>query len=260
MTAIPEAPMAQKRNQKSGEVLLGEDWVSPESMEESSLRNGRRKRTFVALNHSPLARKIIIFNLMALVILVAGVLFMNPFRDSLVLQRENGLKQEASLIADVFEAGIAAAPAALDGRMAKTQLEAVSIGAGVEAFVFDGTGDLIASVVGDAANALPQDTRSTIITDFLNMVWDGISGILNAGRPDVAKVSGAAMAEKLYAAARNGETASNTGQGPEGARCSRWRRPSFAMALCWAWWPSPRPRARSTGWCAMNASRSFRCS
>ena len=44
-----------------------------------------------ALNRSPLARKIIIFNLMALVILVAGVLFMNPFRDSLVLQREQGM-------------------------------------------------------------------------------------------------------------------------------------------------------------------------
>ena len=49
------------------------------------------RRGIVALNRSPLARKIIIFNLMALVMLVAGVLFMNPFRDSLVLQRAAGL-------------------------------------------------------------------------------------------------------------------------------------------------------------------------
>ena len=104
MTAVPQFNMAQKR--KSGEVLLGEDWVSPASMADSSLRDGRKRRSLVSLNHSPLARKIIIFNLMALVILVAGVLFMNPFRDSLVQQRENGMVTEVQLIANVFEAGI----------------------------------------------------------------------------------------------------------------------------------------------------------
>ena len=46
-------------------------------------------------NRSPLARKIVTFNLLALIILVAGVLFLNPFRDSLVVQRELGLVAEA---------------------------------------------------------------------------------------------------------------------------------------------------------------------
>ncbi len=55
-----------------------------------------------------MARKIITFNLLALVILVAGVLYQNPFRDSLVFQRERGLVAEAKLIADVFEAQIEA--------------------------------------------------------------------------------------------------------------------------------------------------------
>ena len=40
---------------------------------------------------------------MAMIILVAGVLFLNPFRDSLVSQRERGLVAEAELIADVLE-------------------------------------------------------------------------------------------------------------------------------------------------------------
>lgn len=218
MTAIPQAPMAQKRSEKSSEVLLGEDWVSPESMVDSSLRDGRRKRSLVSLNHSPLARKIIIFNLMALVILVAGVLFMNPFRDSLVLQRENGLKQEASLIADVFEAGFdpAQATGRLDAATASQRLGDITISAGVEAFVFDVNGQLLASVVGDAVTATPGGERSTIITDFLNMVWEGISHLLNSGAADRAKVSGADLAQKLYPAARNGETTANTGQGPEG--------------------------------------------
>ncbi len=71
-------------------MLLGEDWISPEDLADPELRGQRGRRGIVALNRSPLARKIIIFNMMALVILVAGVLFLNPFRDSLALQREQG--------------------------------------------------------------------------------------------------------------------------------------------------------------------------
>ena len=215
MTAIPQITMAQKRNQKSGEVLLGEDWVSPESMAESATR-GRKRRSLVALNHSPLARKIIIFNLMALVILVAGVLFMNPFRDSLVLQRENGLKQEAQLIANVFEASIGAEAVPLDNQALAQRLKAITISSGVEAFVFDGNGSLVASAVGKASTGTESQERSTIITDFLNVIWEGISSLLSSGASDKVKVSSADMAQKLFAAARNGETAANTGQGPEG--------------------------------------------
>ena len=215
MTAIPQITMAQKRNQKSGEVLLGEDWVSPESMAESSAR-GRKRRSLVALNHSPLARKIIIFNLMALVILVAGVLFMNPFRDSLVLQRENGLKQEAQLIANVFEASIGAEAVPLDNQALAQRLKAITISSGVEAFVFDGNGSLVASAVGKASTGTESQERSTIITDFLNVIWEGISSLLSSDASDKVKVSSADMAQKLFAAARNGETAANTGQGPEG--------------------------------------------
>ena len=215
MTAIPQIKLAHKRSQKSGEVLLGEDWVQPESMADSSMRDGRKRRSLLALNHSPLARKIIIFNLMALVILVAGVLFMNPFRDSLVLQRENGLKQEAQLIANVFEASLDGTVAMENQALAK-RLGEITISSGVEAFVFDSEGTLIASAVGTAGTGLARQERSTIITDFLNMVWDGISGLLNGGAADKVKVSSADMAQKLYAAARNGETTANTGQGPEG--------------------------------------------
>ena len=218
MTAIPQMPAPPKRGQKSSEVLLGDDWVMPESLADSTMRDGRRRRSLVALNHSPLARKIIIFNLMALVILVAGVLFMNPFRDSLVLQRENGLKQEAQLIANVFEASLDANATALplDGVVLSQRLKAITISSGVEAFVFDSNGGIVASAVGVATVGSASQERSTIITDFLNMIWEGISGVLSGGATDKAKVSSADMAQKLYPAARNGETAANTGQGPEG--------------------------------------------
>jgi two-component system sensor histidine kinase ChvG len=86
------------------EVVLGEDWVAPDDLVDGELRQHRARRSWISLNSSPLARKIIIFNLLAIVVLVAGVLYLNPFRDSLVLQRESGLVAEAHLVAGMFEA------------------------------------------------------------------------------------------------------------------------------------------------------------
>src|SRR5690606_22921680 len=107
MTAMPQVSSGKTRPDRKGgaaaEVLLGEDWVAPAEVIEPALREYRGRRGLVSLNRSPLARKIILFNMMALVILVAGVLFMNPFRDTLVLQREQALVTEAELIASVFE-------------------------------------------------------------------------------------------------------------------------------------------------------------
>ena len=87
------------------DVVLGEDWVAPEGVVDFELKAGRERSGIISLNRSPLARKIITFNLLAMIVLVAGVLYLNPFRNSLVLQREGGLVAEAQLIADVFEAG-----------------------------------------------------------------------------------------------------------------------------------------------------------
>ena len=135
MTAIPQISLNNSSATKQGDVLLGEDWVSPAAIADTGLRRGRGRRGFFSLNRSPLARKIIVFNLMALVILVAGVLFMNPFRDSLVLQREQGLITEAQLIANIVQA-TAQIP---DGQLPRS-LDQLGIGPGVEVFLFDKTG------------------------------------------------------------------------------------------------------------------------
>ncbi|MEM6901589.1 MAG: sensor N-terminal transmembrane domain-containing protein, partial [Pseudomonadota bacterium] len=66
---------------KQAEVVLGEDWVGPDAKVESELRAKREQRGLVSINRSPLARKIITFNLLAILVLVAGVLMLNPFRD-----------------------------------------------------------------------------------------------------------------------------------------------------------------------------------
>ena len=217
MTALPRPSMTDSRP-KSGDVLLGEDWVSPDVSVDPVLREGRRRHGVVALNSSPLARKIIIFNLMALVVLVAGVLFMNPFRDSLVLQREQGLVTEAELIADVFEASLIASgpPGPGFAQNLAAQLSNIKIGSGVEVVVFDAYGELLGSGVGAPRPEDAAAKRSTIITDFLNGIWDFVSRIFSSARQEGGKVDGQERARSLFAEARGGQTAVNTGQGAEG--------------------------------------------
>ena len=200
-----------------GEVLLGEDWVSPEALADQELRAGRGRRGLVALNHSPLARKIVLFNMLAIVVMVAGVLFLNPFRDSLVLQREQGIVAEAHLVADVFEARLAGkiGVGLKEGMDVNAALAELDVGPGVEVFVFDTFGGVLGHVVSDAAP--PQgDGRSTIITDFLNLTWEGVSGLLTAGDKGEDSRAPEALARDLYGAARAGESVVNTARSAEG--------------------------------------------
>jgi two-component system, OmpR family, sensor histidine kinase ChvG len=219
MTTAPQITNSMTRtpakSRNNGDVLLGEDWTAPEDLIEPEMRGSRGRRGIVALNKSPLARRIIIFNMLALFTLVAGVLFMNPFRDSLVTQREQGLVTEAELVADVFEAllpNLSAAslndPAGID--VART-LGAVTIGPGVDAFVFDKTGKVIAAQEGKA-RAVSQDgsePQSTIITDLLNSVWELVSGALSGADPGQVKVNSESLALSGFQSALAGATSSN---------------------------------------------------
>lgn len=198
------------------DVVLGEDWVSPDGILDQELRAGRERRGLISLNRSPLARKIIIFNLLAMVVLVAGVLYLNPFRDSLAIQREAGLVSEAQLIADVFEVQVPLSGpvnlATSDGIDARATLAGLEIPPGVELFVFDLTGAPLASTLG-AARPEPEvvagfkdDRRPTIITDFLNGVWETISSLLSFrdGIEDVVPIQD--LARELVPDALAGET------------------------------------------------------
>jgi two-component system, OmpR family, sensor histidine kinase ChvG len=222
MTAAPRIGMVDLRRKKSGDVLLGEDWISPEAVADPALRSARGRKGFLTLNRSPLARKIIIFNLMALVILVAGVLFLNPFRDSLVLQREDGMVSEARLVADVFEARMPASGTvnlgAGNGSALRQTLNGIDISEGVEIFVFDNEGKVLATATG-AAKSVTVSTRSsksTIITDFLNAVWETVSGVLSSSTGPAEKVDVEAMARGLFDQARAGDTSIKTGRGSDG--------------------------------------------
>jgi two-component system, OmpR family, sensor histidine kinase ChvG len=215
MASPPRIKQEEYRPKRSGDVLLGEDWVSPDATVER-LKDGRGRNTLVALNRSPLARKIIVFNLMALVTLVAGVLFTNPFRESLALQREQSLLRQAELIATVYEARMASNVANFDFR---STLEAVEIDPSAEVFIFDPSGGLIASKVGQGSDPLVQSTaRPTVLTDFLDGVWNNVTALLRPGRnAQTETVDAAVLARSAFRGALSGETVVNSSTNSEGS-------------------------------------------
>lgn len=209
MTALPrmatEPPPA-----RSGELLLGDDWVQPDGMADATLRQEQGRRGWLALKDSPLARKIVLFNLLALVVLVVGVLFLNPLRDSLVLQREQGLLNEALLVADVIEAS-----GATDAATMAATLERLNIASGGEVIVFDRQGVILAAHDGAPRQDAPSE-RSTPITDGLAAVWALVS------RPFAETVPAAAYDAEgpiraLLPQALQDKTMVTTGRGPDGA-------------------------------------------
>ncbi len=214
--------MASNRPAKNADLVMGEDWTESEDTVQSELKNQRERRSFISLNRSPLARKIITFNLLALVVLVAGVLFLNPFRDSLVVQREAGLVSEAQLIADVFEAQLDAGGATNltsgAGLEVGQTLTGLDISRGVEVYVFGPDEALLGTTFGQerepiaGVEGLRPDGRRTVITNFLNSIWTSMSSVLGSQPAPGPEITGEQEARKLLTEAATGVTQLRSGQ------------------------------------------------
>jgi two-component system, OmpR family, sensor histidine kinase ChvG len=198
-----------------GEVVLGDDWIAPDSAAERQLTESRRKRGLLTLNRSPLARKIITFNLVALILLVAGTLYLTPSRDNLAFQRASGLVSEAELAANVFEAQLpTGAPVNLatgDGIDVAATLNVLNLRGGVEVFVFDPTQALIGRAQAPAemtpVAGLNRDLGGTLITDLLNSAWEGLASLLAPTRDSAPTFDAASLAQGLVQGALNNGTA-----------------------------------------------------
>lgn len=174
---------------RGGDVVLGDDWVAPDNTVSDELRSKRARRSIFALRGSPLARKIVTFNLIAVIILVAGILYLNASRESLVLQRASALVSEAELIANVFEVQL---PDGTDGGLyagegidVANTLNNLSLRDGAEVFVFDAVGNLIAQTQGTGQSQIltklsPKRDENTLISDGLAKVWSGVSSVLTS--------------------------------------------------------------------------------
>lgn len=177
---------------RDGDVVLGDDWVIPQDPESAELREKRSRRNLFSLRGSPLARKIITFNLIALVILVTGLLYLDDSRKEKVQQTARNLLGDALLVSNVFETqlrqGVQQSGRNAGNLDVKDTLSGLTLPEGGEVFVYDASGTLIGWTRGaPQASDMPvllqseaeMQTGSTVISDTLNAVWMGLSNLLN---------------------------------------------------------------------------------
>jgi two-component system sensor histidine kinase ChvG len=153
---------------------------------------------------------------MALVLLAVGVLFMNPFRDSLALQRQLGMVRQAELIASVYEASLRGETAGFDFR---DPLEEIQLDPVLEVFIFDPTGQLLASRVGQGTDTLVTNPgQPTILTDFLEGVWNAVTAILRQGQAERTEtIDPADNARAAFEGARGGDLVTRIARNDEGS-------------------------------------------
>jgi two-component system sensor histidine kinase ChvG len=207
---------------RDGDVILGDDFVAPDTTVEGELRHRRERRGLFSLKDSPLTRKIITFNLVALNILVAGILLMNSSREPLAVQRINSLVAEAELIANVFEAKVAAASAGslsgADNADVAETIGLLNLRQGLEVFVFDASGNKVAEGTGRGILQAGDEAASepTVIVDFLSWLWSGISGLASFSESETP-LTHAEQARARVLQALIGGTTYHTAQDEAGA-------------------------------------------
>ncbi|WP_349768721.1 ATP-binding protein [Rhodobacter sp. NTK016B] len=210
--------MSTQSGAPGSDVVLGDDWVRPQSAVDTEVRIDRARRGLFSIFHSPLARKIILFNMLALVLLVAGVLVTNPFRDSLAQQREQALVSQAETLADL----IVVLPALVgdgqpytsdemrDARVAA--IAALHLDTETEALLLDAEGRVETARRGTGRpgvvplDQMPEDRNPTLISDFLDAVWSGLAAIVPGNRSPQPEAS--ALLSELHAAAMEGRSSS----------------------------------------------------
>src|SRR5690606_21451865 len=89
-------------------TLVGGDGIEAGRSQGGSARADAKARRLLSVGYSPLARKIILFNLLGMVLLVAGVLLLNPFRTALEAQQRRDLTARVENVAGGFDLLLAA--------------------------------------------------------------------------------------------------------------------------------------------------------
>ncbi|MEP5804995.1 MAG: sensor histidine kinase [Roseobacter sp.] len=155
--------------------------MAPENAGTKGKRRDPQRGGLMSLRWSPLTRKIILLNLVALVFLFSGIVYVTSSRDALTFQRAASLVSEAELVADVIEVQLPSdAPvnfATGDGVDISSTLQSLDLRRGVEVFVYDSASALISNTEGRlSANQVSGAlSGATHLTDAWIWIWSKIS-------------------------------------------------------------------------------------
>ncbi len=188
------------------DIVLGDDWIGPGDAVETEVRASRARRGLWSISSSPLARKISLFNLVALVILIAGILFTNPFRDSLLRQQEEILATNVRIIAQILSS--------MDGLPATDEeLPAIdNMDSRFELLLIDASGRVAGHFRGTDQSAGYVATRSTPISDILRGIWSGMTSITPIDRGANEEADFPTVAQTMFLRNQAGLSASHIHQ------------------------------------------------
>jgi two-component system sensor histidine kinase ChvG len=177
---------------KQDQVALSNDFTAPPTNLGTATR--RKRRGLFHLRKSPLARKIITFNLLGLIVLVVSVLYLNPPSNNIPYQRGSALVNEVELIADLFEAQLPLnAPVNLmsgDGMNAQITLENLDLRGNIDVYLFDLSGTLVQKWTDPipqdkSVPGLELDNRDVFFTNALNSLFQNLSSVFKGVDQDV---------------------------------------------------------------------------
>lgn len=196
MVSLAEMPDETRRaasgravheDSRAGEDAFDEDWTATETAEAPGQPEVSNRRGTFSLRASPLTRRIVILNLIALNILMAGILYLNASRDSHVVQHARMLASEAQLISNVIEARLqAGGTAALGtGFDLEAALGALDLRQGLDVLIFDTGDDLVGQVRGAGSGpmlgALDGQQETAREGGAGSNLWQRLSSSLNTG-------------------------------------------------------------------------------
>ncbi len=134
---------------------------------------------------SPLARKIIIYNLLGLAVLLVGILIVSPYNSSILEHRRASLAREARLLATAIEAMLPEGPVSLaagDGVDVERLITRLDLPPGRTLLIVDPALVVVARKDAPPAEA---DAGVTPITDLLDGIWRFLSTPFSASKPRI---------------------------------------------------------------------------
>ncbi|TVP73916.1 MAG: HAMP domain-containing protein [Rhodobacteraceae bacterium] len=185
-------------------MVLGDDWVGPGDAVENEVRASRARRGFRSISNSPLARKIALFNLVALVLLIVGILFTNPVRDSFLRQQEETLGANVQILAALAGNG-------QSENLHRVLSVDVAINERFEIMLLDQTGVPVQQFRGSAPDTSQLvKQRGTPISNVLTAIWTAMTSMIPIDRGEEVGRSFEDIAQEMFVRNQLGSTASYT--------------------------------------------------
>lgn len=182
MASIDGMQAGQQRDPNSPDVVIREDWEKDVELS-NELKDSRLRRGLWAFRKSPLTRKIVTFNLIALNILIIGVLFLNSSRDNLVQQRVHAMLNEAELIGNVVSVLHSGGQDLIQTPMLSAAMTDLPLRKGEQVYILDDNQSVVSTMIGrtePVAEGLDrQSVPFTPITNVLEVVWNYVVDLAN---------------------------------------------------------------------------------